>query len=53
MTSSRFFVVKVDDFRGVQLAKELEGRVVKRDCAMILEQMKVAPKFLAGKNSNF
>ena len=48
-----FFFVKVDGFRGVQLAKELEGRVVKRDCAMILEQMKVSSKFLAGKSRNF
>uniref|UniRef100_A0A1I7TM25 TPR_REGION domain-containing protein n=1 Tax=Caenorhabditis tropicalis TaxID=1561998 RepID=A0A1I7TM25_9PELO len=33
--------IKTGDLRrGVQLAKQLEGRVVKRDCAIILEQMK-------------
>ena len=35
--------IKTGDLRrGVQLAKQLEGRVVKRDCAIILEQMKVS-----------
>ncbi|CAB3401707.1 unnamed protein product [Caenorhabditis bovis] len=33
--------IKTGDLRrGIQLAKELEGRVVKRDCALILEQLK-------------
>ncbi|KAK6036114.1 hypothetical protein COOONC_26381, partial [Cooperia oncophora] len=27
-------------FRGIQLARDLHGRVVKRDCAIILEQLK-------------
>ncbi|CAI2349776.1 unnamed protein product [Caenorhabditis sp. 36 PRJEB53466] len=33
--------IKTGDLRrGIQLAKQLEGRVIKRDCAIILEQMK-------------
>uniref|UniRef100_A0A8R1DX62 WD repeat-containing protein 19 n=1 Tax=Caenorhabditis japonica TaxID=281687 RepID=A0A8R1DX62_CAEJA len=33
--------IKTGDLRrGVQMAKQLEGRVVKKDCAIILEQMK-------------
>ncbi|CAI5446232.1 unnamed protein product [Caenorhabditis angaria] len=33
--------IKTGDLRrGIQLAKSLEGRVVKRDCAIILEQLK-------------